>query len=168
MPSLGGRVPQVRDGGFKYLGTARFNALFGRTGPAGHRLDGNRRELREFQCPLWADGSRRFEQFVGTKCIIRCFNALFGRTGPAGPPCLKMFARPAGVSMPSLGGRVPQGARQDARRIRAYRFNALFGRTGPAGPPPTPTIATRYPRCFNALFGRTGPAGVPNRVPYRR
>ncbi len=160
MPSLGGRVPQGLS--LRYASTVPW----------------------WFQCPLWADGSRR-EELGRLRCrhCVR-FNALFGRTGPAGGSGAIRSWRPRPVSMPSLGGRVPQegrqlkyatatevvsmpslGGRVPQGRIsimsnsETTSFNALFGRTGPAGRW-TPTRSRPPRRCFNALFGRTGPAGM--------
>ncbi len=83
MPSLGGRVPQALK---IWMSTkiSSFNALFGRTGPAGPENVFAIGYGRAFQCPLWADGSRRLTRALLTATAACSFNALFGRTGPAG------------------------------------------------------------------------------------
>jgi hypothetical protein len=193
MPSLGGRVPQgdgaqggdARRAGFNALfgrtgpaGTVDaeaigaalrgFNALFGRTGPAGITHVCAAGCAPEFQCPLWADGSRRLVTENDAAWSAGCFNALFGRTGPAGQGVSDwlynrsasfnaLFGRtgpaghgrrrlgggPRGVSMPSLGGRVPQVPPEIPGVSRRVFRAGLPTCLGPPGPPPCATLRAR-------------------------
>ncbi len=133
MPSLGGRVPQVIR--CYHRTRARWvsmPSLGGRVPQAAHVenvdeaahvfqcplwADGSRRTASsvtgmptsgKFQCPLWADGSRRPVGQPRVDPLAVRFNALFGRTGPAGYRDGNAFDGTRAVSMPSLGGRVPQ------------------------------------------------------------
>ncbi len=99
MPSLGGRVPQGLGWRFHALLGHRFNALFGRTGPAGG--------VASDMAAIKVNGS---------------FNALFGRTGPAGQMIDLNTNTKLWVSMPSLGGRVPQVGGEPMR----IDFNSAF------------------------------------------
>ncbi len=88
----------------------RFNALLGRTGPAGSRA---RLRVRSWLVPgfnalFGRTGPAGTRSSKSPRPIRACFNALFGRTGPAGWDAFAQRRMPHNVSMPSLGGRVPQ------------------------------------------------------------
>ncbi len=136
MPSLGGRVPQV----------AKKTKLGGM--------------MSEFQCPLWADGSRRHEGEPASLAVQRRFNALFGRTGPAGVPGGRRSARLPMFQCPLWADGSRRGFKPTPPKPRLNRFNALFGRTGPAGPARN---TRRFPPNFSSDFANL--SGTPLVLP---
>ncbi len=109
MPSLGRRVPQVlASAGDEYGGTSVSMPSLGRRVPQAINTPTTEENLTEFQCPLWADGSRRPGGFCSIGGKAQGFNALFGQTGPAGEVEGVSMPVVLRVSMPSLGRRVPQ------------------------------------------------------------
>ncbi len=137
MPSLGGRVPQgaLRACASEEKQGVSMPSLGGRVPQVILFADG-KVWRDQFQCPLWADGSRRLPPRRIGSGGPGSFNALFGRTGPAGGARRSARTGRTAVSMPSLGGRVPQVPRvYGVSSLECACFNALFGRTGPAGSP---------------------------------